>query len=65
MAVDEERGLIYLPTGNASPDVWLGDRRDFDREYTDTIVTLDIETGQERWHFSTTNRDMWDYDPPA
>ncbi len=65
MSVDEERGLIFLPTGNATPDVWLGHRRDFDHEYTAAVVALDITTGQERWHFRTTNRDVWDYDLPA
>ncbi|MFV0492858.1 MAG: PQQ-binding-like beta-propeller repeat protein [Pseudorhodobacter sp.] len=65
MAVDQERGLIYLPTGNATPDVWLGHRRDFDHEYTATIVALDINTGQEKWHFRTVNKDVWDYDLPA
>ncbi|MFV0409760.1 MAG: hypothetical protein ACK5LJ_08740 [Paracoccus sp. (in: a-proteobacteria)] len=65
MAVDEQRGLIYLPTGNATPDVWLNHRRDFDHEYTDTIVALDIEIGRERWHFRTSNKDLWDYDLPS
>lgn len=65
MAVDEDRGIIYLSTGNATPDVWLEHRRDFDDEYTDTIVALDIETGRELWHFRTVNKDLWDYDLPS
>lgn len=65
IAVDEERGLVFLPTGNATPDVGLQHRRPFDHEYTDTIVAVDINTGQERWHFRTTNKDLWDFDLPS
>lgn len=65
MAVDEARGLIYLPTGNATPDVWLEHRRPFDHEYTATIVALDITTGVEKWHFRTVHKDVWDYDLPS
>ncbi len=65
MSVDEERGLIFLPTGNATPDVWLSHRRPFDHEYTDAIVALDINTGLEKWHFQTTHKDVWDYDLPS
>lgn len=64
-AFDAELGLVYLPTGNATPDFFGGHRRDFDEEYTSAVVALDIQTGRERWHFRTVNHDLWDYDVPS
>ena len=64
-AFDPELGLVYLPTGNATPDFFGGHRREFDEEYTSSVVALDIQTGRERWHFRTVNHDLWDYDVPS
>lgn len=64
-AFDEALGLVYLPTGNATPDFFGGHRRPFDEEYTAAVVALDIQTGRERWHFRTVNHDIWDYDLPS
>ena len=64
-AVDEELGLVYLPLGNATPDVYGGKRRPFDNAYNATIVALDIATGDERWKFQTVHHDLWDFDLPA
>ncbi|MEO3387541.1 membrane-bound PQQ-dependent dehydrogenase, glucose/quinate/shikimate family [Mesorhizobium sp. CAU 1741] len=64
-AFDAELGLVYLPTGNATPDFYGAHRTELDEEYTATVVALDIQTGRERWHFRTVNHDLWDYDLPA
>ncbi|WP_251358799.1 membrane-bound PQQ-dependent dehydrogenase, glucose/quinate/shikimate family [Kangiella sp. TOML190] len=64
-AVDEALGLIYLPMGNATPDVGIAHRRPFDHEYGASIVALDTATGEERWKFQTVYRDSWDYDLPS
>lgn len=64
-AFDETLGLIYLPTGNATPDFWGGERSAADDRYSSSIVALDIATGRERWHFQTTHHDLWDYDVPS
>ncbi len=61
-AVDEKLGLIYLPTGNGTPDYWGGHRTKAMSEYASSIVALDIKTGKERWKFQTTHYDVWDYD---
>jgi len=62
---DEKLGMVYLPTGNAAPDWYGGQRRPFDDRYSSAIVALDIDTGEERWVFQTTHHDLWDYDVPA
>ncbi|AZF65133.1 membrane-bound PQQ-dependent dehydrogenase, glucose/quinate/shikimate family [Pseudomonas sp. LBUM920] len=64
-AFDEALGLIYLPTGNATPDFWGGHRTDADDRYSSSIVALDIATGRERWRFQTVHHDVWDYDVPS
>ncbi len=65
MAVDEDLGLVYLPTGNATPDMGTAHRRDFDNEYASSVVAVDIDTGLDVWHYQTTHLDAWDYDLPA
>lgn len=62
---DAGLGLIYLPTGNATPDYWGGARTVEDDRYSSSIVALDARTGKERWRFQTTRHDLWDYDVPA
>lgn len=64
-AFDEVLGLVYLPTGNATPDFWGGHRTEADDRYSSSIVALDIATGRERWRFQTVRHDVWDYDVPS
>jgi len=61
-AYDPELGLVYIPTGNQTPDFFNGNRHDYSDEYNDSIVAIDVKTGVDKWHFRTTNRDMFDYD---
>ncbi len=64
-AFDTALGLVYLPTGNATPDYWGSHRTDASDRYSSSVVALDIATGKERWHFQTTHHDVWDYDVPS
>lgn len=64
-SADEKLGLVYVPTGNPSPDFFGGERRGFDEKYGSSVVALDIETGRVRWSFQTVHHDLWDYDVPA
>lgn len=61
---DPKLGMVYLPLGNAVPRYFGGERRPFDDEYSSSVVALDIETGQERWHFQTVHHDLWGFDLP-
>ncbi|NKF23764.1 membrane-bound PQQ-dependent dehydrogenase, glucose/quinate/shikimate family [Solimonas marina] len=65
MAYDAKLGLIYLPTGNTTPDQWGGERTPQDDKYNSAVVALDVKTGTERWLFQTVRHDLWDYDLPA
>ncbi len=62
---DPKLGLVYLPTGNATPDYYGGHRRPFDDKYSSSVVALDYETGAPRWVFQTTHHDLWDFDVPV
>ena len=61
-SADEQLGLVYLPTGNATPDFWSGHRSAAMNRYGSSVVAVDAETGAARWSFQTTHRDVWDYD---
>jgi len=62
ISADEKLGLVYLPTGNATPDYYGMHRTPIDERYASAVVALDAETGAERWVFQTTHHDIWDYD---
>jgi len=64
MTADPANGLVYLGTGNASPDYWIGWRRPFDDRFGTSIVALEIATGKLRWVRQLVHRDMWDMDIP-
>ena len=64
-SADDELGLVYVPTGNATPDYFGGHRTEVMDKYASSIVAIDAKTGQTRWHFQTTHHDIWDYDVPS
>jgi quinoprotein glucose dehydrogenase len=62
MSADPELGLIYAPTGVATPDLYGTHRRPLDERYANSVVALDADTGDVRWSFQTSHHDVWDYD---
>jgi quinoprotein glucose dehydrogenase len=58
---DEARGLVFVPTGNPSPDSFGGLRRGLDH-YGSSTVALDAASGRVVWHFQTVHHDVWDLD---
>jgi quinoprotein glucose dehydrogenase len=64
MSVDVERGIVYVPTGSATPDFYGGDRIGANL-FANTLLALDAETGRRLWHFQTVHHDLWDRDLPA
>jgi len=66
-AVDLETNRIYFVVGNPSPDL-DGSLRPGDNLYTDSLVSVDLETGKYVCHFQYIAHDVWDLDavsPPA
>jgi glucose dehydrogenase len=64
MSADEKLGLVYVPLTSPATDIYGGDRPG-DNLFGDSLVALDCETGQRRWHFQTVHHNTWDYDLPA
>ncbi|WP_454883152.1 membrane-bound PQQ-dependent dehydrogenase, glucose/quinate/shikimate family [Sphingomonas oryzagri] len=62
MSGDDALGLVYVPTGNATPDFWGRERSPASERYSSSLVALDIATGEPRWSFQTVRHDLWDYD---
>ena len=58
---DPELGLLYWGIGNPAPD-WNGDLRPGDNLFTCSLVAIDVETGELRWHFQFTPHDTHDWD---
>jgi quinoprotein glucose dehydrogenase len=61
MAVDQERDLVFVPTGSASPDYW-GGLRPGDNKWANSVVALRAKTGEIAWGFQLVHHDLWDYD---
>jgi quinoprotein glucose dehydrogenase len=64
LSVDDELGYIYLPIGTPTGD-YYGGHRPGDNLFAESLVALDIETGQRMWHFQAVHHGVWDYDLPA
>jgi len=64
MAVDTSRGIVYVPTGSATPDFYGGHRLGANL-FANSLLALDARTGKRIWHFQTVHHDLWDRDLPA
>lgn len=64
MTGDPERGLVFVPTGNPSPDLFGGLRGGLDY-YGSSTVALEAETGKVVWHRQYVHNDVWDFDTPS
>lgn len=64
VTVDQARGMVFFATGSASFDFY-GAKRLGDNLFANSIVALDANTGQRRWHFQGLKHDLWDRDFPA
>lgn len=64
MSADEALGLLYLPVNTAAPDFY-GGHRPGDNLFAESLVALDVETGERVWHYQLVHHGLWDYDPPA
>ncbi len=64
MTADLEQGVVYIPTNPGTID-YFGGHRPGCNLFTDTLLALDIQTGERRWHFQTVCNDQWNYDLPT
>ena len=64
LAGDNELGHVYLPTGTATND-YYGANRPGDNLFSESIIAVDVETGERVWHFQAVHHGLWDYDFPT
>jgi quinoprotein glucose dehydrogenase len=64
ISVDEERGLVFLPTGSAAFDFWGGNRHG-ENLFANCLLVLKAATGERVWHYQLVRHDLWDRDLPA
>ena len=64
LSADPELGLVYLVTNGATID-YYGGFHPGDNLFGTSIVALDAETGERRWHFQFVHHDIWNYDTPT
>ena len=64
MSCDEESGYLYLPLSTPTND-YYGGHRVGDNLFAESLVALNVETGERIWHFQMVHHGVWDYDLPA
>jgi len=62
-SADPELGLVYIPVGMPLMDEYGGHRPGANL-YGNSLVAIDVKTGQRKWHFQMVHHDIWDYDTP-
>ncbi|MBP99472.1 MAG: pyrroloquinoline quinone-dependent dehydrogenase [Acidobacteria bacterium] len=58
---DEELGIAYLPLSTPTND-YYGGHRPGDNLFAESLVAVDVETGERLWHFQAIHHGVWDYD---
>jgi quinoprotein glucose dehydrogenase len=61
---DEDLGLVYMPISSPTNDMYGGHRLG-DNLFGQTLVAVDVDTGERVWHYQTVHHGLWDYDLPA
>jgi quinoprotein glucose dehydrogenase len=61
ITVDEQLGLVYLPVESPTGD-YYGGHRPGDNLYGESLVCVDLKTGQRKWHFQLVHHPLWDMD---
>jgi len=61
ITVDEQLGLVYLPVESPTGDYYGGHRRG-NNLFGESLVCVDLRTGQRKWHFQLVHHPLWDMD---
>ena len=61
LSADPERGIVYVPTNSATQDMY-GGARPGNNLFAESLIALDVKTGQRKWHYQMVHHDVWNYD---
>ena len=64
MSIDPELNMAYVPVEAPTGD-YYGGHRPGDNLFSGSVVAVDLDTGERKWHFQTVHHDIWDWDLPA
>ena len=64
MSADPDLGLVYLPVEGATSDMYGGERHG-NNLFGNSLVAVDVKTGERVWHQQLVHHDIWDYDNPT
>lgn len=64
ITVDEDLGLVYLPVETPSSD-YYGGHRPGNNLFAESVVAVDLRTGQRKWHYQLVHHPIWNFDMPA
>ena len=64
ITVDEELGIVYLPVELPTGD-YYGGHRPGDGLFGETLLAVDLKTGQRKWHYQLVHHGIWDMDIPV
>src|SRR5205085_9580936 len=64
ISVDQELGMVYLPVELPTGD-YYGGHRPGSNLFGESIVALDLKTGQRKWHSQLVHHGIWDWDIPC
>ena len=71
MSADEELGIVYMPVELPTGDYYGGHRGGNKKGsaetslFSETLLALDIKTGQRKWHYQLVHHGIWDHDIPC
>jgi len=61
ITVDEEQGLVYLPVETPTSD-YYGGHRPGNNLFAESLVCVDLKTGQRKWHYQLVHHPIWNFD---
>ena len=61
ITVDEQLGLVYLPVETPASD-YYGGHRPGNNLFAESLVCVDLKTGQRKWHFQFVHHPIWNFD---
>jgi len=61
ISVDEKLGLVYLPVESPTGD-YYGGHRPGNNLYGESLVCVDLKTGERKWHYQLVHHPLWDMD---
>jgi quinoprotein glucose dehydrogenase len=64
ISVDEQLGMAFIPVELPTGD-YYGGHRPGNGLFGETVLAVDLKTGQRKWHYQLVHHGIWDMDIPC